>query len=119
MLPEMRDVVASIVFEKRLSILREEFLDRALAGEPPGPEFWEEGEREVLDYVRAQFYGPEMESAVGGANGGSGGGGFENRTQKMVERAIVFSHRRLAELPWVGHPDFEAPGSAAPEGGDA
>ncbi len=116
MLPRIRDLMATIVFEKRLSVLREEYLERALSGDTPPPEFWEKGERAALQLVRERFYGPEVQAAMAGQKGSSGAAtGFEDRTQKLVERGIVFSHRRLASLPHVGHPDFEAGERAVPD----
>lgn len=110
MLPQIRDLVATIAFEKRLSLLREEFLERALAGDAPDPEFWDQGEREALSYVERSFYGPEMARSLGAEDGESSGGAgdFEDRSQKVVERALVFSHARLKAIPFVGHPDFQA-----------
>jgi len=114
MLPQIRDLMATIVFEKRLSLLREEHLERSLAGESLPSDFWEAGERDALELVRRRFYGPEVQAAMKESDGGSGDTGFEDRTQKLVEHGIVFSHRRLASIPHVGHPDFEARGEDSP-----
>ncbi|HVP47641.1 MAG TPA: hypothetical protein VMT32_13695 [Bryobacteraceae bacterium] len=107
MLLQGRDASALIYLDRLLGELREEFLAAAMKGEIPGPAFWETGERRAFAEMRSKFFSrdarafwrpkeidiPDVED-------------FASRTQRHGERALAMTHRKLKNLPYVGHPDY-------------
>jgi hypothetical protein len=68
MLAVARDTWALFFLEQQLGKLRERYLNQALAGKPPGPEFWHEGEEAIVRELRESFY----TRTTGGAPGRGG-----------------------------------------------
>lgn len=107
MLAEGRDVMAVLFLEARLSELREAYLERALERQPPGPGFWKEGERAIRDELKRRYYNRDLRTVVKPDDASmSDEEDFEERTQKLTEHALFETHRRLAAIPYHGHPDY-------------
>lgn len=107
MLAEGRDVMAVLFLEARLSELREAYLERALEGQPPDPGFWSEGEGAIRDELQRRFYNRDLRTVVKPDDASmSDEEDFDERTQKLTEHALFETHRRLAAIPYHGHPDY-------------
>lgn len=107
MLAEGRDVMAVLFLEDRLSSLREACLERALDGDPPDRAFLRRGEREIVEELQRRFYNRELREIVKPEEASiSDDEDFDERTQTLAERALFESHRRLARIPYHGHPDY-------------
>jgi hypothetical protein len=106
MLATARDIAAISFLEKRLGILREEFLAQAIAGADQGPEYWVEGERAVMAELKSRFYNTEARQMLEPDEAAhlSDEEDFERRTQKLAEHAILMTHHILTGIPWVGAP---------------
>ena len=104
MLATARDVYALFFLERQLGILREEYLTRAIDGTPPPPEFWEREEGRVLEELRRLFYSREARLLVkpAVADKVSDSEDFANRTQRLLEFALLMTHRKLLAIPFVG-----------------
>lgn len=107
MLAAARDLLATLFLEKRLAALREEYLSRALDGNTPGQEYWEQGEANIMLELKRSFYHREMHQLVepGAAPPASEEQDFADRTQKLAEHAVLVTHRILARVPFVGQPE--------------
>jgi hypothetical protein len=109
MIRDGRDTAASLHYLELLQYLRDAHLDRVSRGQSVSPDFWMRGEAAALNETRRQFYdaatrrmllAPEKARSLTDAQD------FEARSTKMVEMAMLETHRILARIPWVGHPDY-------------
>ena len=108
MLPEVRDILATLFLEKQLGILRERYLDASLAGNPPDDEFYPTGEAAIREEFKRNFYNARIRRLFKQNDDGQTGDeeDFAGRTQLALEQAIWFTHRRLAEIPYAGHQQY-------------
>jgi hypothetical protein len=106
MLAEARDICAIFFLEHELGILREKYLEDALADTPQGPDYWQTAEAAILRR-RDGFYTQEVRHLVK-ANCAkiSDGEDLAGRTQKLAEHAVFFTHRKLIQIPYVGQPEY-------------
>jgi len=101
-----RDLMAVFFYEGALGNLRTLYLQEALDGYTPGPDYWEGGEREAFEEMRRRYYGAGAGRYLGSAAGGDEANDFEKRTQRLAEAALTMTHEILKDIPHVGHPDF-------------
>ena len=108
MFAEARDTMAFFFYEKQLGRLREEFLDKATKGTPPGPEFLKTGEARIMADLRREFYNRKVRLGVNPkeADKISDEEDFKNRTQKLGEYATLMTHHLLAAIPCHGQKEF-------------
>jgi hypothetical protein len=106
---DARDTAASFYYLELLQYLRDRHLERAARGQTIAPDYWTRGEAAALEEIRRQFYdadtrrifmAPDKAAALNDAQD------FEARSTKMVEMAMLETHRLLVQIPWVGHPDY-------------
>ena len=106
---DARDTAASLYYLELLQYLRDTHLDQVGRGRRVSPDYWNRGEAAALEETRRQFYdaatrriflSPEKARALNDVQD------FEARSTKMVEMAMLETHRLLARIPWVGHPDY-------------
>ena len=104
-----RDTAASLFYLEQLNRLREEHLERVLRGETVPPDFWQQGEARVLEQTKREFFNRRLRDlflAPAQAAALSDDQDFAARSTGLVEMGMLESHRALAKIPWVGHPDF-------------
>lgn len=108
MLDYVRDVTAVLFLENCLSVLREEYLSRALEGNPPCPEYWASGEEFIMKDFRSKFYNANARQLVksGDVDDINDEQDFNGRSQKSMEFAVLMTHRKIVAIPYVGHPEF-------------
>lgn len=98
-----RDTAATFFLADALSRIREEYMERVLAGEAPGREFWDEREEAVLEALKRRYYNAEVRAAVRPEAGAmSDDEDFDSRGQELTEKAIWLTHERLKAIPFVG-----------------
>ena len=108
MFAEARDLLGVFFYEKQLGKLREEFLDQALRGTPPEPDFLKAGEDRILKDLRREYYSLAARRGVNPkeADKISDEEDFKNRTQKMGECVTLMTHRMLAGIPYHGQKEY-------------
>ncbi|PIE66988.1 MAG: hypothetical protein CSA23_06260 [Deltaproteobacteria bacterium] len=107
MLDSIRDVAAILFLEDNLGLLREKYLNLALSGNPPDPKFWDTLENNVMKDLKLQFFNPRIRKLIKSENDTtSDDEDFNNHSQKLIEFAVIKNHKRLQEIPHVGHPDY-------------
>ncbi len=109
---DARDTAASLYYLELLHYLRDTHLERVTRGQRVSADYWTRGEVAALEETRRQFYdaatrrmvlSPEKARALNDVQD------FEARSTKLVEMAMLETHRILARIPWVGHPDYRDP----------
>jgi len=108
MLKSMRDVAAVLFLENKLGLLRDELLNLAIAGNPPDMEDWASREDAVMENFKHEFYNSKVQRLIKADDSKDidNDEDFNNRSQKFMEFAVLKNHKRLQEIPYVGHPDF-------------
>jgi len=108
MLGSIRDIAAVLFLENRLGLLREEFLNQAIAGNPPSPDDWTSRENAVMEDLKRKFYNSKVRRLIETDNNKDIDDveDFNNRSQKSMEFAVLSNHKRLQAIPYVGHNDF-------------
>ena len=105
-----RDLDASFYYGRRLEVLRERHLERSLNGEQLSKEYWEAGEREVLELTRREYFNSTARDLFfppGTADSVSDDEDFAQRSTQLAEAMALDAHRALAAIPWVGHANFD------------
>lgn len=99
--------------DRLLSQLREEYLDKALAGSPPGDDFWPPREQAVVDEIIRCFFNIKAREAVNPEDAAniSDQEDFDGHGQKLVEHAIWMTHALLKQIPYVGQEEYRDAGS--------
>ena len=108
MLKSIRDVAAVLFLENKLGLLREEFLNLIVAGNSPDMEDWASREDAVMENFKHEFYNAKLRQLIETDHNKDidDDEDFNNRSQKFMEFAVFKNHKRLQEIPCVGHPDF-------------
>jgi len=104
-----RDTASIFVLDDLLSRLREEYLEKALAGSPPGDDFWPPREQAAVEEIKRRFYNQEVREVVKPAEAGEMDDqkDFESRGQKLTEHAIWMTHALLKQIPYVGQEEYQ------------
>jgi len=104
MLDAAQDILAVFYLEKKLSILREDYMARTINGESLGPDFYKKGETKIETEIIQRFYNQESRHVLAPLKQPSisNAEDYEGRTQKVFENATIMSHRLLAAIPFVG-----------------
>lgn len=98
-----RDTAATFFLADALSRVREEHMERALAGDPPDDGFWEDREEAVMEALKRRYYTASVRDVVKPDDGEmSDDDDFASRDQELTERAIWLTHERLKAIPFVG-----------------
>lgn len=98
-----RDTAAMFFLTDALSRVREEYMERVLAGQSPGSEFWDEREKAVERALKERYYTSDVREVVTPeARQTSDEDDFDSRGQKLTEKAIWSTHERLKAIPFVG-----------------
>ncbi len=106
---DARDTASSFFYLKALEALREAHLDRATRGEELPAGYWEKGEEEAIQRTRQEFFTLEVRRlflAPERAETLSDDEDFGLRSTELAEMATFETHRILAGIPWVGHPEY-------------
>ncbi|MBZ5592583.1 MAG: hypothetical protein LAP39_10135 [Acidobacteriia bacterium] len=108
MLNIARDMLALSYFEKKLGELREDYILAAKKGVLPEPDFLESRERSIFRETQDKFYNREARSVCNPnqADEVTDEQDFASRTQQIAERALFITHRKLAGIPFFGHPEY-------------
>jgi hypothetical protein len=108
MIEAARDLMAAIMLDRELGLLRERHMEMLLAGERVPNDFWVRAQREIADSLRTQFYREEIRIALLGEqeHGRTDQQAWDDREQKLGEYAILVTHRALAATPCVGDPAY-------------
>ena len=113
MLAEGRDLLAVIRFEKLLSQARERLAERVISGEILRPEHLTAAEAEATATLKREFYSAEARKAAKpGLAGVRDEEDFAARGQRLMEQAVLLSHRGLLAIPVVGDPALSSNGRA-------
>jgi hypothetical protein len=101
-----RDLSSVFWLDKQLSLLREDFMARTMAGNPPVSDFLDSEEARIRREQIEKFYNREKRSFARPADVDkvSDAEDYEGRTQKTMEHAIWLTHRKLHGLPFPGQP---------------
>ena len=104
-----RDTASMFALDDLLSRLREEYLDKVLAGTPPPDDFWTIGERAVVEEITRRFYSQEIREAVRPADASKMDDqkDFDTHGQKLTEHAIWMTHALLKQIPHVGQEEYQ------------
>lgn len=107
-LSNTRDVLALCEMEKRLGRLREAYMRNTIRDGLPPADFLRNGEQQIKDLVKATYYNAEATQVahLGSPEKPSPDKDFAERETKLAEEAVLACHKQLAEIPFVGHPDF-------------
>lgn len=103
-----RDTASMFVLDDLLSRLREEYLEKALAGSPPADDFWPSGEQAAVEEIKQRFYNQEAREAVKPGEAGEidDQKDFDTHGQKLTEHAIWMTHALLKQIPYVGQEEY-------------
>ncbi|MGD8319562.1 MAG: hypothetical protein PVJ02_03890 [Gemmatimonadota bacterium] len=101
-----RDIDSIFFLDARLSKAREAVISMALRGEPVDPEFMEQKERGVVEDLKTAYFNARVREAVQ-LERLSDEEDYANHSQKLVERAIWWTHERMKAIPFVGQEGFE------------
>lgn len=107
-----RDTLAVIALEKRFGLLREAYMRRTIDTGLPDEAYMSGEEQRILETVKQSYYTPEAGRLVDpeASEPLSATDQYENRGTELAEDAVIMCHRMLADIPFVGHPDWnEAP----------
>lgn len=109
LLAAARDTASMSALDKLLSQLREEYLDKALAGSPPGDDFWPPREQAVREEIMRRFFNIKAREAVNPDEAAKidDQKDFEGHGQKLVEHAIWMTHALLKQIPYVGQEEYK------------
>lgn len=105
-----RDTMSTLSLEQALGRLRDQQIDRLLAGHPMPDEELRQAERAIAIQLAEHFYGGATCQAMAIASGPGHGGGlqsFATRSTVMADAAILLAHRMLCRIPVVGGPGDE------------
>jgi hypothetical protein len=109
MLAEGRDLLAVIRFEKLLSQARERLAERVIAGVKLRPEDLAAAEAEATATLKQEFFNAKARQAIkSGSARMSDDEDFAARGQRLMEQAVLLSHRGLLAVPLVGDPSLSA-----------
>ncbi len=106
---DARDTMASLFYLERLDAVREIQLERGIQGEILPEDFFIRGERAALQETKKEYFTriqrdiflkPEKASEL------TDDQDFDARSTKLVEMAMLESHRTIVKIPWVGHPEY-------------
>jgi hypothetical protein len=108
MLAMARDVYAQFFLERQLGRLREAFLEQAIAGSPTPADYWKNGEERIVGEMRETFYCRGVRGFVkpDTADQVSDTEDFDGRTQRLMEHALLQTHRLLRDIPFLGQSEF-------------
>ncbi len=110
MLTNMRDLLAVMFLEKRLGQLREDHLERSLSGAKLGENFIREQEKLILQDMKKDFFSGPLSEFVRYPNNQdiNDKDDFLNRSQKLTEKAVILTHRKLLAIPYAGQKEYTA-----------
>ncbi|RLB38903.1 MAG: hypothetical protein DRH12_12215 [Deltaproteobacteria bacterium] len=113
MLDQIRDIWAVLFLEDQLGKLREEHLRRCIEGPQPDESFLQTGEERIIQDVKNEFYNEKMRDVVkpDDAQSLSDEEDYEKRSQKLMEAAILMTHKKLLSIPYVGDPNYKKHGT--------
>jgi hypothetical protein len=108
MLTAARDIIATINLENRLSLLREEYMQRVLGGQTPEADFWSRRESVIITEVQRVFFNQKVRDLIrpSGAPALTDAEDFDQRQQARMDDVIFATHRILAAIPFVGQPEY-------------
>ncbi|QNP49162.1 hypothetical protein [Diaphorobacter aerolatus] len=115
-LSSIRDTAANLSLERALSLVREQQLQRMLAGHPMSEQELREQEREAILGIARILYCDDAVMSMGIANKR----GVTDHRKDYVARAtaaadaaVLISHQRLCQIPMVGDPAYQFPRQVA------
>lgn len=108
MIPLLRDLLSVIYLEKRLSLLREDYLERSLSGMSLNENFIRQQEKVILQDMKKNFFSGAVQEFLRYSNSQdlSDEEDFVGRSQKLTERAVILTHRKLLAIPYVGQEGY-------------
>lgn len=108
MLAGARDIWAAFFLEKRMGALREDYMQAVIDGRSPGPDYWTAGEQAIWQDLKSNFYDQRARQFIkaGAESQISDEEDYAGRTQKLMEAALLSTHHKLAQIPFVGQPEF-------------
>lgn len=101
-----RDVDATFFLDRRLSEAREQLIAAVLAGAEPDPDFWEQRERTVLLELKSTYFNATLRQAFGLDGSLTDEEDYSSHSQKLLERAMWWTHERMKTIPFVGQEGF-------------
>jgi len=101
-----RDIDSTFFLDSRLSKAREALIALVLDGEEPEPDFVAKLERSAVDDLKEIYFNARMRQAVKLDAGLTDEEDYAQHSQKLVERAIWWTHERLKAIPFVGQDGF-------------
>lgn len=101
-----RDIDSTFLLDARLSRAREEFIVAALDGEEPPPEFMESREQRVVEDMKWAYFNPRMRRMVELDESLTDDEDYASHSQKLLEKAIWWTHERLKAIPFVGQDGY-------------
>lgn len=105
-LAAVRDIDSIFLLDARLSRAREELIATVLRGEEPEPDFMEKRESVIVDDLKWAYFNAEMRRKVEIDETLTDDEDYESHSQKLVEKAIWWTHEQMKAIPFVGHPGY-------------
>lgn len=102
-----RDVDSIFRLDSRLSRAREEYIAAVLRGEEPEPDFMEKRERLVIEDLKWVYFNEAVRQKVGLDESLTDDEDYDSHSQKLLERAIWWTHERIEEIPFVGQEGYD------------
>ncbi len=108
MISEGRDIMAVMFLEKRLCQLREAAMVRILNGSATEATDWESAESSAIQDMKHRFFSKDITRPPDESESGEPDPDalFSKRSQILSEEAVLATHRRLVEIPFVGQPEY-------------
>lgn len=101
-----RDVDSIFLLDSRLSRAREAYIATVLRGEEPEPNFITKRERLVVEDLKWVYFNAEMRRKVEMDEDLTDDEDYESHSQKLLEKAIWWTHERVKEIPFVGQDGY-------------
>lgn len=101
-----RDIDSIFLLDARLSRAREEYIATVLRGDEPDPDFMEKRERRVVEDLKWAYFNAEMRRKVELDEGLTDDEDYESHSQKLLEKAIWWTHEELKAIPFVGQDGY-------------
>lgn len=104
-----RDTLASLALEQALGRLRDEQIERLLAGAPLSDEQLRQAEKAIAMQLAQHYWGGACASALGISAAPDVAAAYAARCTVAGDAAALLTHRILCQIPVVGDPAHDLP----------
>ncbi len=104
-----RDTLASLALEQALGRLRDEQIERLLAGAPLSDEQLRQSEKTIAMQLAQHYWGEACTSALAIPSVPDVVAAYAARCTVASDAAVLLTHRILCQIPVVGDPAHDLP----------